>query len=239
MNKFKTLSSGLLLAAVLGLSNQAQALTIDTFDQTAQTLSSSTPGDFSSVNTAPGEVIDNNRVLTIVSVSPGGATPTISVDSVLTPNALSVAHDPGESSVTSVTWGLAGGLGGLDLTDGGVSNALLIDIGFIDTNVNITFKVKETNNQPGTGTPNIGDTATLTLNNLGVGVSTFLFSSFTNFNIVNFESVGRIVMEINGGIGSDLVLNLVETNELPEPSSLVLMGLGLAGFSFLRKRKSA
>ncbi|MDD2724795.1 MAG: PEP-CTERM sorting domain-containing protein [Methylovulum sp.] len=233
MNKFKTLSSGLLLAAVLGLSNQAQALVIDTFDTTPMSVSGTVPA--TSGQTIAPEAIQGYRQLDIVSTN---GNVVINTNTTPTFGALSVSNAADVISQTSVLWNgnNTGLFGGVDLTDGGASTALLLAITSIDQgNVTITFKVREKTSAG-------GETATLALTGLGVGTQSFLFSSFANFAAVDFTQVNKIEMIIDAGSASDLTLDMVETNQdinLPEPSSLVLMGLGLAGLSFLRKRKAA
>ncbi|PPD50283.1 MAG: hypothetical protein CTY16_01995 [Methylobacter sp.] len=232
-SKFKTLSASLLLAGTLGLANQAHALNIDTFDTTTQFLAS--PVAVAGSQVAAPEAIGGFRKLDIQSTN--GFT-TIAANTSPNFGSLTVSNNTNVISTTSVLWnannGSFGGLGGVDLTDGGASTALLLGISSIDVGlVTIKFDIKDTLAQG-------GDIATLTLSGLNVGLQTFLFSSFTNYAAVDFTKIQRIQMTIFAGISSDLALDLVETNrELPEPSSLVLMGLGLAGLSCFRKRKNA
>ncbi|MFZ2449955.1 MAG: PEP-CTERM sorting domain-containing protein [Methylovulum miyakonense] len=228
--KFKTLSASLLLAGTLGLANQAHALNIDSFDTTTQFLAS--PVAVAGSQLAAPEAIGGFRKLDIQSTT--GFT-TIAANTGPNFGALTVSNNTNVISTTSVLWnhnnGTNGGLNGVDLTDGGASTALLLGISSIDVGlVSIKFDIKDTGS----------DIASLTLSGLNVGLQTFLFSSFSNYAAVDFTQIQRIQMTIIAGISSDLALDLVETNrELPEPSSLVLMGLGLAGLSCFRKRKNA
>jgi hypothetical protein len=136
------------------------------------------------------------------------------------------------SFVVSVLWNANGaGLGGVDLTDSGQSGYLQLAITAIDQGlVTITFAITEIGSLG-------GDTATLTLSDLGRANHQFLFSSFANFANVNFTRVNAIKMTVNAGDASDLTLDFVNT--IPEPSSIALIGIGLVGFSAFRKRKSA
>lgn len=227
--KLKSLATGVMLAVAMGAANQASAFSIDTFDTTAQSVFS--VGSLQTDGLTASEAIGGYREL---SLATSGGLSSMSVDSIPTFGSLALSNNSGVSSTASVLWNANGvGLGGLDLTDSGASTALLLAISGIDQgSVVINFTVTETS---GAG----GESASLSLSGLGIGTQTFLFSTFTNFANVDFTAVDAIKMDIIAGNASDLTLDLVETNDtqLPEPSSLILMGLGFASFSALRKRK--
>jgi hypothetical protein len=165
-------------------------------------------------------------------VAPSNLGVTIDAD-VTTPGQLSVSNNTGVSSTTYVLWDNGGGgFGGQDLTDGNSSDALLISITAIDQgNTTLTFDI--------IGTGVLG-TASMTLNNLGVGVHKFLFTGFTNYSSNIFTNVDAIRLTIGSTAGSDLSLDLVETNSfvVPEPATLTLLGAGLLGIGTLRKKRN-
>ena len=83
-------------------------------------------------------------------------------------------------------------------------------------------------------------TASLTLDNLGVGNVAFLFSSFTG--LANFSAVDSLVMTVVAGTASDLTLDLVQTRQgtnVPVPGTLALFGAGLLGLGLRRRRTHA
>lgn len=238
--KFKLLASSLLLAAALGVSSQANALVIDTFDTTFQQAQANGGSSGTSGQVAASEAIGGYRRLDITSTGSVNQNGTIAANA--DPGKLTVSNDSSISSVSSVLWNAnksgTGGLGGIDLTDGGQSTAFLLSFLTIDfSSATIKFEVKEKNIA---GDPLLnGGLASLTLTGLVPGVSEFFYSQFTNFANVDFTQVQFIKMTVTALSGSDLALDMIETNRLPEPSSLVLMSLGLAGFSFMRRKKAA
>ena len=126
-------------------------------------------------------------------------------------------------------WAAAGvGLGGVDLTDGATQDAIQIDIISIDQgNITLTFTVTDL-----TG----GETSTLVLAGLGVGTQAVLFSSFTG--IADFTDIDSIVLTIDAGVASDLILDLIDTRlgtGVGLPTTLALLGLGL--FGVIRRRE--
>jgi hypothetical protein len=229
--------------AVLGLLSAAsftvQAANIDTFNfNNAQSGFSyanyafpETPADLpkNDVQTTP-EAVGNVREVGITTSNNVGVTIDAGVSA---SDRLSVSNNNAVNSTTYVMWDQGGiGLGGLDLTDGNTSDALLISITAIDQgNTTLKFDITDT----------LLNTTSMTLNNLGIGIHKFLFSSFSDPNSAAiFADVNAIKLTITSTVGSDLELDWVETNSftVPEPATLTLLGAGLIGFGTLRKKRN-
>lgn len=236
--KFKLLASSLLLAAALGVSSQANALVIDDFN-TGQSFTQAIGGASNTgAQTAASGAIGGFRRMDIASTGNPLQDGTVAAN--IDPGKLSISNDSTISSSSTIIWnadqGLGVGLGGVDLTAGGSSTALVLNFVNIDAGTaSITFRVTEAN----TGGSLTGATAFLTFTASAAGLTEYFYSDFTNYANVDFTNVRAIRMIIDAPTGSDLSLDLIETNRLPEPSSLVLMSLGLAGFSLVRRKKAA
>ncbi len=215
-------------------------------------------GEASSFVAAPGDAIGGERDL-VVEKTTGGNTDRIRTRA--NPDGNTLLRHSQESGVqgrTVVIWdgpdGLPElgdidftGLGGVDLLDGGNSDAFEIGVEFSDIDGPIHFTVYDADDAGG-GT---FATATLVVSPvafLDFEIMELLFSSFspTGGTLMDiFDSVGAIVMEIDGTAGDqtswDLDLAFVRTNMVvPEPGTFVvwsLLGLSVCGWGRFRRRK--
>lgn len=211
---------GVCAAAAMLFAAPAHAILIDNFDSGDDSVS--TIGADSTTATNPGDAIGNQRR---IGLSAGGGGSVIDVSG----GTLTLG------SATAPTTGFVGwdSLGGVDLTDGGSSIGILTEILNIDVgDVSLGFSV--------TGTT-AGDSASLTLNNLPVGLAFFDFALFTGTNpLAALQSADSILLTIVGSTNtSDLEIDFVDTRDVPEPGALGLMGLGLAGLGFAVRRRRA
>ncbi len=143
------------------------------------------------------------------------------------------AFSPGGRS--RVTWDNNGdGLGGVDLTDGGIDDSFMFDIVRIDIG-NVDIEIEVVSDAHGT--------ATIENNNLVESENFVLYTDFDGYSEDIFTSVDLISMTITAGSASDLTIDIYETADIvppvppiPEPATAgLLAGLGILGLG-RRKR---
>jgi hypothetical protein len=219
---------------LMGVGSGHAIVIIDNFDFTTQHVDKAAPGPDTAA-TAAGEAIGDFRTIELTSVvgalsasldtNPGGV------------QLLALSNDVGVSSEALVTWDAGGaGLGGVDLTQGGASPFLSLDIVSIDQgNVDLLITITDV---AAAG----GDSATWSAIGLGVGVKQRQLALFTNAINVDFTQVDKITLEITADVASDLSLDSIFTSgQIPEPSTVVLLGigiLGVLGVSYRRRKNS-
>ena len=129
------------------------------------------------------------------------------------------------------------GLGGADLTDSGALNSIGLGVVFDDLPANIEMIVyTDAGNYSSAALPLPGGILGSTLFNIP-------FASFIPLvGSADFSNVGAVSMYIDATIapGTDIQIHFVDTEVpgVPEPTTMILMGLGLIGiYGASRKRK--
>ncbi len=125
------------------------------------------------------------------------------------------------------------GLGGSDLTDSNMSNAMLFDIVSDDNLVDLSITVWT----------DASDASSAILSLPGGIVSSTDFSVlFASFSPIlgsgaDFANVGMIRVEIDAAlVATDLLIESVRTGFIPEPSTLTLAACALIGLAYVRRR---
>ena len=200
-------STTLLFVLVLCCAGQVSALTIDDFSVDHPLIFQNGPGS-QATSVAAGVGGERSIEATVDS----GAFLLVDVTS----GTLSHAQSPGTLATTNVQWDGTDmspmldpvGLGGVDLTDGGIHNAVAITLEFADLNAVLTFNVYTDGS----------NASTFTLALPGGANNQLLVLPFSDFTTLlgsgaTFTNVGAIEMFIDGSAtaGLDVQVNLLET----------------------------
>ncbi|MDD5276619.1 MAG: PEP-CTERM sorting domain-containing protein [Methylovulum sp.] len=230
---FKTVAAGVMLVGTSGLANQAQAALIDDFG-TAQSIFDQTNNGTAVTNTNSSlgaSSVFSSRFLSADKTAPNN-TAKFTVETVQgPPNNLNISAGGSTVKGTAIVdWKMTSGF--VDLTDGGLARNFAFG-SFTDDHFGNDVKIQFKDNA--NNLSNIFTYMTLA----GNANTTFdLLIGLNHFSGVDLTKINEVKLTIDiTSPSSQIAFNFVET--IPEPSSLALMGLGLAGISVLRKRKAA
>lgn len=259
MRKINLLSLAIaVFAALLGNQVSAGIVTIDTFDQTTQSLDFDPPqgtpvpatsSAFDEMQTGPGEAIGGYRDMFIrtdneIAFSDNGQATVVS-----NLGEVQVSNTGNASIVVEFTWdGMddsadvdTNGLGGIDLTMGGLNDGILVGNTRTDLDVNLQFNLWDSTGTTGS----IGRTFQQDTN----GEDVFFAYDGLN-NQIDLTNIGAIQLVITGPEAYDLQFDLLQSTTLTapqdptspptsvsSPATLALVSAGLFGLGFTRRNK--
>ncbi len=235
--------------ACLGMISSAQALIIDDFVAPGHTLQSSPNviGTVQNQQTQAGP-IGGQRDFFIEVTGNGGSANIIGLNA----NSGSLSHNQGAqmSGTSTIQWdgndadstpfvgagspgGLAFGLGSVDLTEAGLKDAFgVVVVSNPSFSFNIDVKIFNDANNFAQGTVTVGALIATETTEL------VKFTDMVQTGTVDFAAVNAIeITFLNVTAGTSPSIKLIEsTSSTPTPSSIALIGLGLAGMGFTRRK---
>ena len=222
-------NTAIAISALMFLGASAHAsIVIDNFDTGVTNISLSAGSGSDTANGNPHDIIGGDRDAELTVISSTGLTASVNANPPAGVFAWSNAAQVQSSAM--LTWDDGGSLGGIDLTEGGASDAILMQLLSIDLNATLEFIVKD----------GVGGSSSRELTGLAPGELKFGFDSFVG--AADFTDVASIQLLFTGPAEVDATIDLIATssvNNVPEPTILAALGIGLAGMGIARKVSAA
>lgn len=226
-NPPRTLAAVFLPLLLAGAPLGAQLLTIDSFetDHTTQQLVFPPAGTTTSASVSGPGILGGERDITLNLTS--GVVAGNNVSATVSSGVFSYAQAPTIEATGRIDWdGVDGsgtlnpvGLGGLDLTSGGLQNAVLLRVPFADLPQNVVISIHTDG----------ADASSFTLSLPGAIFSSadyvIPYSSFTTLlgGGADFSDVGAVSLVVGGPSAPDIVVDLLETTAtLTAPKTVAL-----------------
>lgn len=222
----------------LGATSARADILIDSFDTTQTvTVSGGPPGPKSTFgSSSAAEAIGGERDILVNRTSSGSGSLTVDVG-ISMPGMAAQGAGFGVAGNSVFTWDgpdsaaavNATGLGGIDLTGGGLGTQFLLDAAS-DLGVTLLLRVF-------TDSTRFSELSAVVPPDPEFDLSTFAFP-FSAFNPTgpgggaNFTNVGAIQLQISGGSSADAIVDVlsIPTVAVPAPPSALLLGLGAITF---------
>ena len=242
IERYKQMFVLCLMLILMAFAGNSNATIIDSFS-TAQSLSLTTVGTVSSsVSSFGGDILGIERDMTLEMLSGSGMSVQADLGGF---SILDQSQNSATTGKTTITWdGVDGssaidytGLGGIDLTEGGNNNSIIISVLFDDLPSELIVSAYTDSGN--------WSKYTASLPGLIFSSPAIVVMAFDDFvaqagSGVDFTNIGAISLIVNGALygGTDMMLDNVETNTVPEPSTLILLATGFAGVLYTARKKS-
>lgn len=235
-------------AAVAAMGSANAGLVIDDFGSASQLISSPP-----AVTNAAFGTTTTGYVRTLTTTN-SGAVLDIAVNGPTTAGQFSQSQGAGVKGTSAVNYALSG-TGGIDLTQGGTSNAFRLDLVTVDLQMLLGIEVFDgTNTAQLMQNSSTLQVANLVANGIFLPLSVdYLFSSFAGIDFTSVDSIKLLVdgtlqvstdatldnlgVVCSANTGSGLSTGNGQCSQrVPEPDALALVGIAMLGLTLMRRK---